>query len=85
MNYAASRHVAGHKDWRVPTQGELNVLFENRAKIGGFNRRRSSGPASWYWSSTQAVDDSAWCQRFSSGYQDWHRKNYQLSLRCVRG
>jgi hypothetical protein len=27
----------GHDDWRVPTSAELNVLFNNRAAIGGFD------------------------------------------------
>src|SRR5438477_1088089 len=32
MDYAARLDVLGHTDWRVPTTGELNVLWENRDK-----------------------------------------------------
>ena len=36
MDYAAGLEAHGHNDWRVPSKAELHVLFENRAKIGGF-------------------------------------------------
>lgn len=38
-------NVGGHSDWRLPTTGELQFLFNNKDKIGGFESRR-------YWSST---------------------------------
>ena len=38
MDYAAGLDTHGHKDWRVPSAGELKVLFNNRAAIGGFER-----------------------------------------------
>jgi len=73
----------GHKDWRVPTKGELNVLFQNRDAIGGFNE---TGPylAHWYWSSSQRIILIAWAQRFSDGFQLYHGKYIDSSLRCVR-
>jgi hypothetical protein len=37
MDYAKRLDTHGHQDWRLPTKGELNVLFNNRAAIGGFN------------------------------------------------
>lgn len=85
MEYAAALDAQGHKDWRVPTGGELDALFNNRAAIGGFNET-GSHPAGWYWSSTEdRYDaDSAWDQRFSDGNRDWHRKSHESSLRLVR-
>src|SRR5271163_4912245 len=47
--YAAKLDAHGHKDWRVPTKAELNVLFNNRAAIGGFDISGST-PAGRYWS-----------------------------------
>src|SRR5690349_5379339 len=47
--YCANLKVSGHEDWRVPTTDELNVLFNNRATIGGFDVT-GSVPAGWYWS-----------------------------------
>jgi hypothetical protein len=37
MKYCGHLNAYGHKDWRMPTKGELNVLFQNQAAIGGFN------------------------------------------------
>src|ERR1017187_4547630 len=69
QKYAEKLDAHGRKDWRVPTKGELNVLFQNRAAIGGFNET-GSNPAGWYWSSSQYNLISAWGQRFSDGHQD---------------
>src|SRR5215469_8095246 len=41
----------GHDDWRVPTKNELDVLFNNRAAIGGFDVN-GSDPTGRYWSAT---------------------------------
>jgi hypothetical protein len=75
----------GHDDWRVPSMDELNVLFNNRAVIGGFNED-SSDPACWYWSSTENefYDYLAVAQRFTDGTQ-WDVIKVGESLRCVRG
>lgn len=83
QTYAEKRAAHGHLDWRVPTRGELNVLFQNRAAIGGFS---ISGlhPAGWYWSSTQYSDYGAWDQRFSDGHQDGNYKGNAASVRLVR-
>jgi hypothetical protein len=84
MYYAFDLDAHGHKDWRVPTKGELNVLFKNRAAIGGFDE---SGlyPGGWYWSSSQTIYAGyAWDQRFSDGYRKYGGKDIDLSLRLVR-
>jgi hypothetical protein len=39
QEYATKLDAHGHKDWRVPTKAELNVLFNNRAAIGGYCMR----------------------------------------------
>src|ERR1039458_577650 len=83
QKYAEKLDAHGHKDWRAPTKAELNVLFQNRAAIGGFNEP-GSHPAGWYWSSSQLNYNGAWAQRFSDGYQSINLKNYASSLRCVR-
>src|SRR5580704_12929695 len=50
--YAAHLDAHGHKDWRMPTKAELNVLFNNRAAIGGFDLS-GNDPAGLCWSSSQ--------------------------------
>jgi hypothetical protein len=47
--YEAKKHAYrmdahGHRDWRVPSKGELKVLFDNRAAIGGFTATGASTP-----------------------------------------
>jgi hypothetical protein len=83
IDYAAKLDAHGHQDWRLPTKGELSVLFNNRAAIGGFNVT-GSYPAGWYWSGTQNNKWSAWAQRFSDGYQFTNYKDLRSSVRCVR-
>jgi hypothetical protein len=73
----------GHEDWQVPTKNELNVLFNNRAAIGGFDMS-GSDPSRWYWSSSSFNIWLAWGQRFSDGYQDYYNKYNPSSVRCVR-
>jgi ribosomal protein S18 acetylase RimI-like enzyme len=55
-----------HNDWGVPSRNELNVLFNHRAAIGGFNAS-DSDPSAWYWSATPTYDWGAWGQRFRDG------------------
>lgn len=85
MKYAADLNANGHKDWKVPTKAELNVLFENRAKIGGLNES-GSFRANWYWSSTEFCSraDVAWVQWLRDGFQYWHFKDGDASVRPVR-
>jgi hypothetical protein len=83
MEYAGKLAAYGHRDWRMPSKGELNVLFQNRAAIGGFDISGSL-PAGWYWSSTQYDDTNAWAQRFSDGGQLRDDEFVASSLRCVR-
>jgi hypothetical protein len=81
--YATKLGGHGHKDWRVPTKGELNVIFQNRDAIGGFNDS-GSYPAGWYWSSSQDDGYDGWAQRFSDGVQGGDAEDHVSSLRCVR-
>jgi hypothetical protein len=84
QKYASQLDAHGHRDWRVPTRGELNVLFRNRAAIGGFEES-GSDPAGWYWSSSQYLNYHAWAQRFRDGHQFYYVKANVSALRCVRG
>jgi len=83
--YCANLQADGHHDWRAPSKNELNVLFDNRAAIGGFNKT-GSYPAGWYGSASQSDNHNyAWHQRFSDGKQMLNYKSVDLPLRCVRG
>lgn len=88
MDYSApnKRHRHTQAAFRVPTTGELHLIFQNRAKIGGFNET-GKAPAGWYWSSTEVPPgspDCAWGHCFSDGYRGWVYKHVESSLRLVR-
>jgi hypothetical protein len=78
LDYARDCNDCNYHDWRVPTKGELHVLFDARAAIGGFN-------AGWYWSSSQDTNFSAWAQRFDDGRQSQRGLDMHSSLRLLRG
>ena len=84
LDKAKSLRAHGHKDWRVPTKDELNVMFMNRAVLVGFNLT-GSVPDGWYWTSTQVSNTQAWTQRFECGKQFHSFVEGLNSLRCVRG
>jgi Protein of unknown function (DUF1566) len=47
----------GYSDWYLPSKDELNKLYINQAAVGGF-------AGSYYWSSTEFDNNSAWGQLF---------------------
>ena len=56
--------------WRLPTRDELNTLYQNKDKIGGFAITNYS--LKDYWSSTEGRNDFggfAWYQDFNNGNQ----------------
>jgi hypothetical protein len=64
--------------WRLPTKEELNILYQNKDKIGGFAN-------SLYWSSTEGHNGYAWRQGFNTGVQeDGYVKFPNLYVRAVR-
>ena len=83
VSYAEKLDAHGHQDWRLPSAAELNVLFNNRAAIGGINAS-FSGPAGWYWSGTKEDTWTAWGQRFSDGSHYYDDKGLHSLVRCVR-
>ena len=65
------------KDWRLPTKDELNVMYKNKNRIGGF-------ADNYYWSSTEYEGNFAWIQNFDDGLQTSAGKNYAVYVRAIR-
>ena len=68
--------------WRLPTKDELNLLYENKEKIGGFVIDN-------YWSSTKHPHERqprAWMMSFmdTRGYQYGRSKASTYYVRAVR-
>ncbi len=66
-----------YDDWFLPSQEELNYLYLNKNKIGGFSNV-------YYWSSTEDNFTSAMRQSFNLGVQNSSNKNGTYRVRCVR-
>ena len=73
----------GYDDWYLPSKEELNQLYLNKGKIGGFAN-------SIYWSSTEyntndIKPNPAWVQYFNDNGTptNFNRKN-KFSVRAVR-
>ena len=66
------------KDWRLPNKDELNIIYTNLKCTGQIEDK------DWYLSSSDEDNSTAWCQRFSNGYQDIYDKYSLGSVRAVR-
>ena len=77
--------VGGFSNWRLPTQGELAILYDERNIIGGFETKNNTK----YWSSTPHDYKNGFyiCLNFTNGYfGDYiNMSNHPpLAVRCVR-
>ena len=80
----ASMDINGYKDWFLPSQDELDLMYKNLKQkgLGGFNN-------SYYRSSSQTDNYNAWLQYFSDGSKyagaiDIYTKGASNSVRAVR-
>ena len=61
-DYEVIENGVTYDDWFLPSKDELDILYQNKDTIGGFDYNR-------YWSSTQHVYYLAWIQYFTDGFQ----------------
>ena len=75
-----SPNGAKFRDWRLPTQFELNEMYLQKDAIGGFANTNSD-----YWSSTEGYYSSALFKNFLNGGQtDVNKNSYFFNVRAVR-
>ena len=77
MSACNNLELNGYSDWHLPTKKELNTLYQNMVRVGGFAN-------STYWSSTVTNDNDAWFQFFDDGLQSFSTKSYNFTVRAVR-
>jgi hypothetical protein len=67
----------GYGDWYLPSKYELNLLYLQKAAVGGFDD-------AYYRSSTEYDYDNAWIQFFSNGSQEYANKDFGFYVRAIR-
>ena len=72
--------ISSYNDWFLPSIDELDILFQNRNLVGGFNASNIGSKA--YWSSSEKEYNTACGQNFSTGTQSYNY--YKNALLCVR-
>jgi len=92
-NYATAHSAArfcqnlvygGHTDWFLPNREELNLIYTNRAAIGGFATTGGAFNDGSYWSSTENTSANSSYLAFSTGTTSTGDKSSALYVRCVR-
>ncbi len=73
----ANYQGGNYGDWYLPSKYELNLLYLQKAVVGGF-------ASNYYWSSTEANSSYAWGQTFSNGVQPNDDKSNTYYVRAVR-
>jgi hypothetical protein len=76
--------IGGFNDWYLPAKDELNVVYTNRASVGGGDALDVD--TTYYWASTESNSTQAWLQRFSDGNASGGTKNTAsfCRLRAIR-
>ena len=76
--YSVTVDGVTYGDWYLPSKYELNLLYMERATVGGFANNS-------YWSSTEGDNNNAWEQRVPNGNQTNNNKaGTRSNVRAVR-
>ncbi len=73
-------------DWYLPSEEELNLMWENLADSDGDGVNSGLGDFAeeYYWSSTERNSANAWDMNFAHGSQNTYYKDTLLRVRAVR-
>lgn len=74
VSLCSSSNLANLRDWRLPTIGELEALYDRRTSIGGFGEYS-------YWSSDSG--DYYYYFNFKTGYISSAHRSNSCHVRCV--
>jgi DNA polymerase-1 len=78
VSWAEANYLAKSQgsDWRLPTKGELEILYNRKTLLGELLRD--------YWSSTEYNNSSAWHMNFYNGYQHCSDKGGKALVCAIR-
>ncbi|MCX6304922.1 MAG: DUF1566 domain-containing protein [Bacteroidetes bacterium] len=82
LDFSTTVNNVVYSDWYLPSRFELNLLYQQKTAVGGFNQ--TSGI---YWSSTESAltpGTMAWEQEFKFGSQHEDDKDLPDQVRCIR-
>jgi hypothetical protein len=65
-----------YKSWYLPSKDELNLLFQQRAAVGGLSGTN-------YWSSSEVSRGKAWDQELGGGFKFKDSKSFTLNVRAI--
>jgi hypothetical protein len=88
INAEGGSGYAGHKDWRIPNERELQSLVDFGRSAPAIDAIFNPTSPSAYWSSTTDADDAsvAWFVHFVGGSADiFDKRANSLFVRAVRG
>lgn len=75
----------GYADWFLPSQDELNAIWDNLVDDGtGANSGVGGFAGDYYWSSSEGSSLGAWDQDFANGNQNNLNKDNVKRVRAVR-
>ena len=74
---ARAYNGGGYTDWYLPSKDELNILYLNRAAIGGFTDK-------YYWCSSEKWANLAYDQDFWNGVMEHTSKSDISKVRAIR-
>lgn len=78
QEYCKRYRGGGHRDWRMPTQGELAELYASGAHYDKI------GITGWVWASDMRSSQEAYYFNFSDGRQSWNNQfQYYGNLRAL--
>jgi hypothetical protein len=77
----AEYELNGYRDWFLPSEDELTLMYENLKQNGLGNFEDE-----WYWSSTQSSVHRALCRNFGGAGWSWRHddKDYDFCVRAAR-
>ena len=74
-DYTVTVGKTTYADWYLPSKFELDLLYHQKAKVGGFTNSN-------YWSCNEYQSNSVWTQNFGNGLQ--HISNSEAYANAVR-
>ncbi len=76
-----------YKKWYLPSKDELEIIYLNKTAINAASKAKGGSPLnsnSFYWSSTEYDEESAWAQNFLDGKQQFSFKGNSYNVRAIR-